>query len=75
MGSWLWVKKNFRQAFSVLGVFNPIAQHRLQRTLRRHLHLFDFLHRAVQSPSSWAEISTNDKIVLRKKALDLWYDE
>lgn len=73
MGSWLWVKKNFRQAFSILGVFNPVAQHRLQRTLRRHLHLFDFLHRAVQSSKSWAENTLEEKAVLRKRALDLWY--
>lgn len=75
MGSWLWVKKNFRQAFSILGVFNPIAQHRLQRTLRRHLHLFDFLHKAVQSHSSWAGIPAAEKMLIRKQALDLWYDE
>lgn len=75
MGSWLWVKKNIRQAFSILGVFNPIAQHRLQRTLRRHLHLFDFLHKAVQSPSSWAGIPAAEKMLIRKQALELWYDE
>ncbi len=75
MGSWLWVKKNFRQVFSILGVFNPIAQHRLQRTLRRHIHLFDFLHRAVQSPLSWAGLPATEKILIRKKALDLWYDD
>lgn len=73
MGSWLWVRKNFRQAFSILGVFNPVARHRLQRTLRRHLHLFDFLHRAVQSSKLWAELNGNEKIHLRKQALDLWY--
>ena len=73
MGSWLWVKKNFRQAFSILGVFNPIAHHRLQRTLRRHLHLFDFLHKAVQSAKSWADLTANEKNILRKQALDLWY--
>ncbi|NQW44905.1 MAG: DUF2817 domain-containing protein [Deltaproteobacteria bacterium] len=75
MGSWLWIKKNFRQAFSILGVFNPIAKHRLQRTLRRHIHLFDFLLRAVQSPDSWAAIPSTEKLLLRKQALDLWYED
>jgi hypothetical protein len=75
MGSWIWIKKNFRQVFSVLGVFNPVAHHRLQRTLRRHIHLFDFLHRAVQSPQSWAILSTQDKMLLKKSALDFWYDD
>jgi len=75
MGSWLWVRKNFRQIFSILGVFNPITRHRLQRTLRRHIHLFDFLFRAVQSPGHWAEIPPNEKIILRKQAIDFWYDD
>jgi Zinc carboxypeptidase len=50
MGSWLWVKKNIRQAFSILGVFNPIAP-------------------------SWAGLPASEKILLRKKALDCWYDD
>jgi len=53
MGSWLWVRKNPRQAFSSLGIFNPIVPHRLQRTLRRHLPLLDFLVRAATSHSKW----------------------
>jgi len=73
MGSWLWMRKNFRQAFSVLGVFNPIAKHRLQRTLRRHLHLFDFLHRAVLGSTSWAEVEGDEKTQLSNQALNLWY--
>ena len=52
MGSWLWVRKNPVQALSALGPFNPVVPHRLRRTLRRHLLLFDFLYRAVASPRS-----------------------
>lgn len=75
MGSWLWVRKNFRQAFSLLGVFNPVAKHRLQRTLRRHLHLFDFLHRAVHCSTLWAEMKADEKTQLRNQALNLWYGQ
>ncbi|HEX6590921.1 MAG TPA: hypothetical protein VF050_02885, partial [Moraxellaceae bacterium] len=53
MGSWLWVKKNPRQLFSWFGHFNPILPHRLQRVLRRHLTLFDFLIAATASHEAW----------------------
>ncbi|MCK7499971.1 MAG: hypothetical protein MZW92_63690 [Comamonadaceae bacterium] len=48
MGSWRWVKKSPRQMFSLLGMFNPLPQHRLQRVLRRHLVWLDFLTRAAR---------------------------
>lgn len=54
MGSWTWVRKNPKQLLSSLGGFNPIKTHRVRRTLRRHLPLFDFLLRAVASPGAWA---------------------
>jgi hypothetical protein len=75
MGSWLWVKKNLRQVFSLMGVFNPIAQHRLQRTLRRHVNLFDFLVRAVGAGEAWARLSEFEKKRLNKVALEVWYGE
>lgn len=53
MGSWLWVKKNPRQIFSWFGHFNPVLPHRLQRVLRRHLMLFDFLLHATASYRQW----------------------
>lgn len=53
MGSWLWVKKNPRQFFSWFGHFNPILPHRLERVLRRHLILFDFLLQATASWQAW----------------------
>lgn len=46
MGSWNWVKKNPKQIFSALGLFNPIIGHRYDRTMRRHQALIDFLFRA-----------------------------
>jgi hypothetical protein len=54
MGSWIWIKKNPRQMFSALGIFNPVLPHRLQRTLRRHHALLDFLIRAAASHENWA---------------------
>jgi len=53
MGSWLWVKKNPRQFFSWIGHFNPILPHRLERVLRRHLTLLDFLLEAAVSHKGW----------------------
>jgi len=53
MGSWLWVRKNPRQAFSRDGIFNPVAAHRFQRVLRRHISFLDFLARACASHGRW----------------------
>ncbi len=53
MGSWLWVRKNPLQAFRALGLFNPLARHRLERTLRRHLVLLEFLLRAAAGYRNW----------------------
>jgi hypothetical protein len=53
LGSWLWVKKNPRQLFSRLGIFNPLIAHREQRVLRRHLPLLDFSIRAAASHALW----------------------
>jgi hypothetical protein len=73
LGSWAWVRKNFRQVFSVLGAFNPVAPHRKQRTLRRHILFFEFLHKAVMSPDSWALQPKERREAFRRRALELWY--
>ena len=74
MGSWLWIKKNPRQIFSSLGIFNPMIPHRLQRTLRRHLALLDFLVRAAVSHGNWAspELLTSDHAT--RKGQILWFE-
>jgi hypothetical protein len=73
LGSWLWVKKNWRQVFHRSGVFNPGLPHREQRTLRRHTILFDFLYRAVQSPGSWIDLGVSRRERLLSDGLEIWY--
>lgn len=72
MGSWLWVKKNPRQLFSRLGVFNPLIAHREQRVLRRHLPLLDFLVRAAASHGRWLP-PPEQREAQRQRALARWY--
>jgi hypothetical protein len=73
LGSWLWVKKNWIQAFSALGVFNPRLPHRVRRTLRRHLFLFDLFHRAVRSPEPWIDLAPAERERLRRQGMEGWY--
>ncbi len=73
LGSWNWMKKSIRQMVSVMGTFNPLAPHRLSRTLRRHILFFNFLQRAILAPQQWAVISKEDRDRYRRRALELWY--
>lgn len=72
MGSWLWVKKNPRQIFSLQGLFNPMAPHRQQRVLRRHMAWLDFMTHAASSHQSWRP-SGPAREARRQQALDRWY--
>lgn len=56
LGSWVWVKKNPRQALSLSGFFNPILPHRYKRTMRRHRGLLDLMLRATYSFDSWNQM-------------------
>lgn len=71
MGSWRWVKKNPLQ-LTRMGIFNPIKPHRLQRTLRGHLMLMEFLIRTCRSWRNWLpnEVSRAQN---HREALNLWY--
>lgn len=74
IGSWNWVKKNPLQILSLFGLFNPIKKHRLQRTMRRHHILFDFLLRTTFSWKEWAVPgSRHEKVVSEHEAISLWY--
>lgn len=75
MGSWIWVKKNPMQIFSKVGVFNPIKEHRLKRTFRRHNLLLDFLMKALYSNDVWTRLPLVIEEQNRKNALIRWYNE
>lgn len=73
MGSWTWVRKNPRQLFSLPGSFNPVKRHRLQRTLRRHLLLIDFLHRATIGHEAWGSLDEAQRERCWSSAVNLWF--
>jgi len=60
--------------FSALGVFNPVLPHRLQRTLRRHHALLDFLLRMAASHDNWGDAVTVAAANCGGKAQELWYN-
>jgi hypothetical protein len=72
MGSWLWVRKNPWQLGSIYGGFNPLVPHRLRRTLRRHLPLFDLLLHALASPEAWIARSETERALLENQAYTSW---
>jgi hypothetical protein len=74
MGSWAWVKKNPRQLFSKLGLFNPLIDHRQQRVLRRHLPLLEFCVWAACSHAHWLPVGA-ERDRQRERALARWYAE
>lgn len=54
MGSWMWVRKNLWQMFTLEGFFNPVKKHRYARTMRRHLHMMEFMLSALRHPHNWS---------------------
>lgn len=74
LGSWLWLRKNPRQLFSSLGAFNPILPHRRRRILRRHITLFDFLHRAILNGQTWTNLDAETTERLVRRARSAWYE-
>lgn len=72
MGSWNWVRKNPRQLFSRLGVFNPVAPHRQQRVMRTHLAFMEFLTRLAGSEQRWLAGHLRSARH-RMDAMHLWY--
>lgn len=73
IGSWSWIKKNPKQIFDILGLYNPIMPHRRQRAIRRHLWLIDFLIRLVYSHKSWTAKSDEQMNEIRHLAINHWY--
>lgn len=72
MGSWLWIKKNPRQLFSRLGIFNPLIGHRQQRVMRRQVALLDFFTHAACSHQHWRPTGL-DRGLHSNAAMDRWY--
>lgn len=73
MGSWLWIKKNPRQLFSRLGLFNPLIAHRQRRVMRRQIGLLDFFTRAASSHERWLPQQAEQRERHRAAALQRWY--
>ncbi len=73
MGSWTWVKKNPLQLFSKHGPFNPIKEHRIKRTYRRHHLLFDFLLKATYSNNIWSHLDPLAQEKHFQFGLNRWY--
>ncbi len=73
MGSWMWVKKNPMQIFSIEGPYNPIKTHRYKRALRRHNTFFEFLIRSLYSSQSWANLNSDQLKKHHEQAMVKWY--
>jgi hypothetical protein len=73
MGSWIWVKKNPWQIFSKTGLFNPIKEHRLNRTLRRHRPLFEFLIHSLISNSLWTAPQNTQSFLVNERSRMKYY--
>lgn len=73
IGSWSWIKKNPKQIFDVLGIYNPILPHRRRRAIRRHIWLIDFLLRAAFSYQDWAIRDIEEHRRIQALAVSHWY--
>lgn len=73
MGSWLWVRKNPIQMFSLLGPYNPMKPHRMRRALRRHYTFFDFCIRAVANHQNWSSLDDSKKLFFKERAIRDFY--
>ena len=71
MGSWRWIRKNPLQLRQLLGLYHPIKPHRLNRVLRSHLILMEFLLHATLSYENW--LNNSDAQELEQQALAMWY--
>ncbi|MBY5946278.1 DUF2817 domain-containing protein [Photobacterium rosenbergii] len=73
MGSWRWVRKNPLQLLDRIGLFHPVKPHRIQRVLRTHLTLTEFLINATYSYQNWYRSDDNDTFSQQAKLL--WYPQ
>lgn len=73
MGSWQWVKKNPLHILKRDGLFHPVLPHRRLRILRRHVYLFDFLHRSLLAPEVWIHMEETNRGRSLERAMEHWY--
>ncbi|CAA0084397.1 Uncharacterised protein [BD1-7 clade bacterium] len=74
MGSWRWLRKNPWQ-LGPTGLFNPVKPHRIQRVLRHHLSLLEFLIRAGFSWENWLPANERQRQALYRDGLAMWYQD
>lgn len=73
MGSWRWVRKNPLQLRKSTGLFHPTKPHRINRVLRGHLVLMEYLMQVTLSYKNWLDESQTQR--MEKEALTLWYHD
>lgn len=71
LGSWRWLRKS-PFSFNRDAVFNPMKPHRVQRVLRHHLSLMEFLIRICGSHANWWP-ENDQRQDLQESALKHWY--
>ncbi len=71
MGSWRWIRKNPLQLRRLQGLYHPVKPHRLNRVLRSHLILMEFLLHAALSYQNW--LNQSEMPGLEQQARALWY--
>ena len=73
MGSWRWIRKNPFQLRTSLGLFHPMKPHRINRVLRGHLILMEFLLHATLSYKKW--LNESHSLKMTEQAMTRWYNE
>jgi len=73
MGSWRWIRKSPRQAFSRLGIFNPMPADRRQRVRRNHLAWLAYLCEAAATHAQWLPAGV-ERLRHERAALERWFD-
>ncbi len=71
LGASSWLKKSWR-SLDKAAFFHPLAPHRTERVLRRHVQLFEFLLRATYSWQCWAEFAPEQRRHLTDQARSMW---
>jgi hypothetical protein len=71
LGASSWLKKSWR-SLDKAAFFHPLAPHRTERVLRRHVQLFEFLLRATYSWQRWAALAQEQRQRLTERAQCLW---